>query len=661
MYLKIITDKYDVVVSNPPYTDNRAYSGTELGKFLGENYKTPFNFSQNLYACFYKRGFDLLTDFGYLGIIHPLTFMYIATYEDMRKHMINYTSVEVFVDYGLSDLFGTTLVDPAFYVLKKGGNNHIVPFISLDKYTRTSYEKRKKEFCLSASSNIYEKTEDKNVIYMNPEDFKNIEGYPFIYDISSEFRKKFMTNSIEKEGIKVATGLATGDNARFLRLWWEVFYDINQIDGNSKWVHYSKGGPYCKWYGNRWALVNWENNGYEIKHFVDENGKQRSATRNERLYDKEGITFSGASTKGTTFRVLKEKEIFDVKGSSIFPADSFNNLEYLIGFLNTRLVFYIADLLNPTVSTQVGDINRVPFIVPTEESEKTISEYSRICIEAKKEIDENYYLNGAAKSPLSIYSTVTSALRDVIADELERNITIFVNEYLIDKRVIDIYSLNEADIKRLEDKMGVCVASIPVYSKAKDLYIESGDRGEKERDALMDIESIELNALLIDKLKSKIKTVLFSNNNEMEDFCRNNEINPITIWYFVKSDGLLPQIKAKELIFDWFVFALRDILNEHQDGILGFTDTDTSIVHVLEEYADKKGITSAQLLQMEEFLGKKIRDFMEKDFLSSLWTIRMYLCIFLRLRLSGICHREKTEDLKHLFRYINGMRIPYTN
>jgi hypothetical protein len=120
-FLQLISQKYDIAVANPPYTDSANF-GPELKKFIDINYKQPYKFNPNLYATFIKRCYELINEQGKMALIHPLTFMYIKTFEDVRKFIIDKLNINVFVDYGLSNLFGSVMVDPAFYVLEKEKN-----------------------------------------------------------------------------------------------------------------------------------------------------------------------------------------------------------------------------------------------------------------------------------------------------------------------------------------------------------------------------------------------------------------------------------------------------------------------------------------------------------------------------------------------------------
>lgn len=624
MYLKIMTDRYDVVASNPPYTDSSAYSGTELALFLENNYKKPMKFIGNLYASFYKRNYSFLLDNGFLAMIHPMTFMYIPTFEDMRKHIIQNTSINVFVEYGLSNLFGSTMVDPSFYVLeKKKSNRENIPFISLDQYTRTAEEKFKKEYCLEALKCIIDAQEYKDIVYVHQEDFEKIEGAPFIYNISAEFRSKFESKKLI-EYADVRAGIQTSKNERFLRLWWEVGKHNVRSEGNTRrWVHYAKGGPYVKWYGNNWCTIDWKDEGKALQRFLQENGQDLHA---QDYYFKEGITYSASGSKGITFRDHDSMSLFDIGGSCVFPTSRFNDKYYLMALLNSRLSGYILkDCLNPTVNTQPKDLKRLPFSIPEKNVENKVSMLAKECVELKKSIDEQYMLNGAENSVLQITTTVSEAILVVIKNEILVMCRILINEAIIDRAICSIYKMSNGDMAKVKEKKGECVSYLPVYKEALDLFLSENDVDEEYASQL---QIINYDSDRIGEIRDGIADTLFSQNNELEDFCLLNELNPITVWYFIAHEEVLPMVKARDLIFEWFVYAMRDIIANTDDGIIGINNTDTSITQLLEEYADNMGINSAQLLQMEEYLGRKIRDFMEKDFFIELMNytnVFMYL------------------------------------
>ena len=621
-YLRIITQKYDVVASNPPYTDSAAYSGTELGKFMEDNYKKPFNCTTNLYAAFMYRNIRWTCKKGYCAMIHPHTFMNIGTYKDTRKIILKETNIDILIDFGLDrvNLFGPgILVDAVWEILSVGRQGKSI-FVDISSNQQEKYKKGSFE---RAINDILEGKENDRVYCLQQTEFEKIDGIPFIYSISSEFRDKFAVGKLETFA-DVRAGIQTSKNERFLRLWWEIGKDkVRNNTNNERWVKYAKGGPYVKWYGNNWCTIDWKDDGKSLQNFLRENGQDLHA---QEYYFKEGITYSASGSKGITFRDHDSMSLFDIGGSCVFPTGRFENKYYLMALLNSRLSGYILkDCLNPTVNTQPKDLKRLPFSVPEKNIENKISILAKECVDLKKSIDEQYVLNGAEDSVLQITTTVKAAVLDVIKNEVLTMCRILINEAIIDRAICSIYNLSNEDMEKVKEKKGECVAYLPIYEKALDLII-----GEKivDEEYTSQLQTVNYDAERIVEIRNLIADNLFSQNNEIEDFCAINGLNPITVWYFIAYEDILPMVKARNLIFEWFVYAMRDIIANTDDGIIAINNTDMSITQLMEEYADKKGINSAQLLQMEEYLGKKIRDFMEKDFFLELMNytnVFMYL------------------------------------
>ncbi|MBE9242946.1 BREX-1 system adenine-specific DNA-methyltransferase PglX, partial [Synechocystis salina] len=371
-FLEVLNSKYDVALANPPYTDSSDF-GANLKGFIDENYKKPEKFNTNLYATFIKRCYELTNEAGKLAMIHPRTFMFIKTFDDVRKFILNNVHVNIFVDYSLSNLFGSIMVDPAFYILEKGIKKEKESlFISLDQYTRTPNEKFKKDFCLQALNDHIAGIENEHNYVIPQAKLKIIKSWPFIYWISDEFRAKFGKQTIESFG-SAKPGLQTGSNERFLRFWWELDREklSSSIKDDLRWKNYAKGGDYQKWSGNLSLYIDWENNGEKLEKYA------KSLLRNSKFYFKEGITYSASGSKGVSFRYLPENCVFDVGGASIF----LNNKEYTfytISLLNSIVSKYVINCLNPTVNTQKGDIDRVPFVESNEVLKESIIKLAQV-------------------------------------------------------------------------------------------------------------------------------------------------------------------------------------------------------------------------------------------------------------------------------------------
>ena len=381
-FLDILTTSFDVAVANPPYTDSSDF-GPELKEFAEANYKKPMKFNINLYACFIKRCCELTDDLGKVGMIHPMTFMYIKTFEDVRKFILNQTHINLFVEYGLSNLFGSVMVDPAFYVLEKDkSEKNDSLFVSLDQYTRTPQEKFKKQYCLEALSDIVVCNENKHVYLLPQDKLKAIKSWPFIYWISDEFREKFGSDDLDLV-LYIRQGGATGNNERTLRFFWEVSSnDLSEVIEDKKpYVFYPKGGPFCKWYGNNWVVIAYKNP--IMYEYLKSHGNRLPS---EKFYLQEGVTYCSSGSRECSFRYMPVNQVISGAGPGIYPSEKYSNINYYLGFLNTILSTYLLESLNPTVNVTQGDIKRVPFARPNEKDEQMVDVLVQNNIDIKKHL-----------------------------------------------------------------------------------------------------------------------------------------------------------------------------------------------------------------------------------------------------------------------------------
>lgn len=624
-FLDILTTSFDVAVANPPYTDSSDF-GQELKAFAEANYKKPLKFNINLYACFIKRCCELTDELGKVGMIHPMTFMYIKTFEDVRKFILNQTHINLFVEYGLSNLFGSVMVDPAFYVLEKDkSEKNDSLFVSLDQYTRTPQEKFKKQYCLEALSDIVACNENKHVYLLPQDKLKAIKSWPFIYWISDEFREKFRSQILD-DVIYIKAGLQTGDNNKYLRFLWEV--DSNTISkfktDSKKWKFFAKGGPYEKWYGNMWLLIDWDNNGEKLR-------KQHGAVlRNSSFYFQEGITFSGRGSKGISFRYLESNCIFDVGGSCAFMSNEYTNVHYMLAFLNSKLSFYIMDCLNPTVNTQVGDIQRAPFAYPSSEQEAIVTGITRQCIKIKEIVartsivEQNY-----SRSPITPASSPESELTHYYNYENALLTQILLNEAIINRIVFDVYELSEHDRQMVLDKEGIPVGDLSVSQAALEAYKTWLKEENTEFPASAEVWE-HLDSLTIDNEQPQISDFekLYQNNYGWEEFCNsdNHRMNPIEVWYQFRHAGVLPPQRTQSLCFELITDVIRAILKKDDDGVIPLCERmgeEPMDVRIEQELVER-GYSGAQISQIEQLLcmnlgtGKSLRKYLYEKFFQQL-------------------------------------------
>lgn len=612
-FLDIISHKYDVVVANPPYTDSADF-GTELKAFVEANYKKPYKFNSNLYACFIKRCCELAGMDGKVGMIHPMTFMYIKSFEDVRKFMLDETHIDLFVEYGLSNLFGSIMVDPAFYVIDKNlQNKNDSIFISLDQYTRTPEEKNKKAYCLQALSDIVANNNNKHVYTLPQSKLKGIKSYPFIYWISDEFREKFGGMTIESK-LANCQGLITSNNNRFLRYWWEV----KEI--GTRWYKYAKGGPYNKWFGNDWLLVDWENNGSRIKNFCDDNGKQKSRPQNEQFYFTEGITYCSTGSKGASYRLLTDDHLFDSGGSSIFCKQVVDTY-YVLGLLNSRLSSYIVDCLNPTVNTQVGDIGRIPIEIADGDNYNSVITLSKENVSIKEHIYEYSIVEENFKEyPISTNTDAPTSISNYYTYENALLTQILLNESVINKTIFEVYELSEHDKQMVLEKEGVPVGDLPVSSSAKAAYREWLTANEEfpvSDEVLAHLDSLEEND---EQPRIADFETLYQNNNEWEEFCIKHKMNPVEVWWQFKNANILPPQRTQTLAFELLTDVIRTVLAKDDDGVIPLGDKlgEERLAIRIEREMMERGYSVAQFSQICQLLGSGLDKYLQERFFQQL-------------------------------------------
>jgi len=624
-FLELLTTEYDVATANPPYTDSSDF-GPELKKFIEENYKKPYKFHTNLYATFIKRCYDFVGEEGKIAMIHPRTFMFIKTFEDVRKFILDKTQINVFVDYSLSNLFGAIMVDPAFYVLEKPhSKEHNAWFISLDQYTRTPNEKYKKDFCLQALDDYVVGVDNEHNYSIPQFKLKGIKSWPFIYWISDEFRKKFEEESV-KDLLKNCQGLATANNNRFLRFWWELNSNDDQIS-NDNWVYYAKGGPYKKWSGNLWLMVNWKSNGNEIKNFTDSNGKQKSRPQNENVYFNEGITYSASGSKGPSYRLLPEGCIFDVGGSSIFPVNKYKNNSYILAFFNTPFSKYVIECLNPTVNKQVGDVERVPFVIPSQQHEAVITELSEANVKITTRIRAgSLYEGNFEEAPLLKYNKIEwrSSISFYLNYENLLFTQLLLNEAIINEKIFEVYDLIEHDKAMVLAKEGESIGGLPVSSEARAAYlVEEEATKEFPLDNIREyIDSLPVKEFTAEEQVTIEKGFpsLYQSNNDLEEFCIRNQVNPINVWYWFKQSNVIPEQRMHTLAMEFLADMIREILMEDEDGIIPLVPNagEKVLLDRIEEKFREKGFSMAQYSSFDSILGRPINEYLNKYFFTEL-------------------------------------------
>lgn len=617
IFLELLNKHYDVAAANPPYTDSGDF-GSELKVFIDANYKNPFAFHANLYASFIKRCYEFVSHHGYIAMVHPPTFMYIKTFEDVRKFIIEKTHIDLFVEWGYLGMFNPSArVDSAVYILKKSlKNTENSVFIKLNNLYET-----KRFDALFEAFDHYLIGETHELLYTIPQSkLKIIQSWPYIYWISDEFREKFGRNSLENY-FKVSQGMSVSNGERFLRFNWELLHNDVFIDSNSmsrKWARFPKGGPYKKWTGNLWLCVNWKDDGKELK------GYSKAVLRNQKYYFVEGITYSSSGSKGTTFRILPDSAVISGGGPGIHKtSDQYTN-NYCLGYLNSKFVAYIINCLNPTVNTTQGDLNRIPLVDIGKDSIKVVEKYVKKCINLSSFlsqfsiVEDNY--SGSPIKPRN--GNVKESIQDFLSFENYINTLIMLFQSNIDEEILANILLPEVDKEMILNKEGKSVGSLPVDEEAQRAYIVN-ELEDFPLDQIRDfiealpvkIFSAEERGLIASEFPS-----LYQANNELEEFCIRHQVNPINVWYWFKQTNVIPEQRMHSLAMEFLADMIREILMEDEDGIVPLANGsgEKALLERIEDKFYEKGFSQAQFSTFDSVLGRPLDEYLNQHFFAAL-------------------------------------------
>ena len=370
---------FDCVVANPPYMGSSSF-GPFMSKWAKKNYP---DVKSDLCTCFISRIFSLTEDAGLAGLATSNSWMFLSSYENLRQQLVSTKTIDSLVQLSVHGFHGIAAQVCTFVLRNKHVAGYRGGYIRLNDFDHWSLQEGK---TLEATQNpgcgwFYRRDADT---------FKQIPGTPIAYWASDALLDAFGNAKQLGEYGKPRQGLATGENARFVREWWEVDGQASSYSCQSvqesvssacRWFPYNKGGDFRKWYGNNSAVVNWENDGQEIRNFKDAKGKLLSRPQNTNHFFSPSITWSKISSGSIAFRFKPAGHVFDVAGTSVFSDEE--SLKYLQGACNSSVIMRVASMLSPTLNFEVGQIAAYP-IIQNEEQEPLVNDMVDSCRELSK-------------------------------------------------------------------------------------------------------------------------------------------------------------------------------------------------------------------------------------------------------------------------------------
>lgn len=393
-----LTEHYHALVMNPPYMGGGKMNSV-LSKYVKDNYSEA---KADLFSVFMDMGMKRLIFGGKMAQINMQSWMFLSSFEKLRDIFLHIYVIDSMLHLGprtFDELSGEVVQNTAFVLTKprfseygmmtsfelaskpleerKAIINKLIEEGDSGEFKKNIREAKGIYYRLVDGKNCADKeqmflankdgNEDgKHIYYPNVEqlNFSKIPGAPIGYWVTPKIQEIFTSNLALSAVCSPTQGLATADNARFLRLWFEPSYSRIGIGcenaalaarSQKKWFPYNKGGSFRRWYGNQEFVVNWEEDGKEIKEY------KGAVIRNPTFYFKSSVSWGLIASNASSFRFYPSGFIYDVAGMSLFANDT-NNQLFLLGSLNTKLAFKLVRLMNPTVKMQCGDIAKTPYL-----------------------------------------------------------------------------------------------------------------------------------------------------------------------------------------------------------------------------------------------------------------------------------------------------------
>lgn len=432
-----LAQKYDVVVTNPPYM-GASNMNSDLSEYVKKYYPDS---KSDLFAVFIEVCSRMAKQNGYQAMITQHAWMFLSSFEKLReKMMLTETISMAHLGARAFEEIGGEVVQTTAFVRCA---NHVEGYKgTYCRLIEPTSQQGKEEMFLAGQKRYT----------ANQDDFAKIPGASVAYWVSKKLYSTFRNSLLYDYTISDGQN-KTGDNAKFVREFWEV--RNSNVGKGKKWLFYAKGGGYRKWYGNLSEVVNWSE---EAREFYKNDKICRIIP--EYLWYKAGITWSLISNN-PSFRLLPEEATFDVGGSSIFLKDN-SNIEFVLGLLNSKVFSYVQKIVNPTINIQVKDIRVMPFV---KKNENEITGLAEECSFLSKEDWDSFetswdftrhpFIKAITKYPnmMDIGNIYLAECYDIWAGECEERFEkLKANEEELNRIFIDIYGLQDELTPEVEDK-----------------------------------------------------------------------------------------------------------------------------------------------------------------------------------------------------------------
>ena len=358
-FRRLLAQQYDVVVTNPPYMAV-SNGNTALNQFVKAHYPDS---KGDLFACFMERCEEMVRPNGYQAMITQHAWMFLSSYEKLRTKLLQSVDIVNMAHLGprAFEEIGGEVVQTTSFVLHRA---HVEGYQGAYCRLIEPTTQQGKEELFLAGENRYEAQQAN---------FSKIPGSPVAYWVSEATANTFVDNPSMGNYVDARIGMVSGDNDRFLRLWHEV--EIGNIEFHASpgrdpqmrtWYPLQKGGDYRLWYGNLFYVINWRNDGYELKHCNSIAGRVRSHNYNGEQQFKEGITWNSITSSKFSCRYTLRGFTFDAAGP-LCEVKEHEKLYYILGMFSSKVADYYFSLINPTINFPSGYLESLPLIMQNKE------------------------------------------------------------------------------------------------------------------------------------------------------------------------------------------------------------------------------------------------------------------------------------------------------
>ena len=576
-----LSPKYHVVVANPPYIGGRNMF-PRLKEFLADEYEA---YKSDVFSAFIVRNTELCLERGQLGYMSPYVWMFISSYEDLRRFLLNTKSITSLIQLEYSGFDGAT-VPICTFTVENGRSTRIGSYIKLSAFRGADAQ----------SPKTLEAIQNPNCGWFyrfDRDEFSKIPGSPLAFWVSLNEADLYSQNELLRDVCSPRKGLDTGENVVFLRLWHEVARDQSCLDNTDharKWFPYNKGGEYRRWYGNRQYVINWANDGAEIKSRLDWTSK-KPTFRNSDYYFKEGYSWTTVSSGGFSSRYCPEGALFDNGGCTFFAEHS---LALVGAFSNSVVMSRYLEFLSPTLNFQPGDIAKVLF--PKECLDLDI--HTDACVEIARADWDTYETSWEySTSPLltgTKHGSLQSrydGLRGVWKESVE-----VLRQYEVENNQAFINTIG------LQDDLVPDVATRRVTLECNPLYRYDHDKSESELEALLLADTMRefisyAVGCMLGRYSLDKQGLILANQGETADNYRQQIPEPT---FAPDEDNVIPLLDG-----DWFTDDISERFKEFLKATFG------------TEHFDENLTFLENALYPDNLTGKKrktIRDYFLKEF-----------------------------------------------